>query len=75
MANSRRNYICVTNSGEVKKYASQSIGQIIDEKDNSYDQFISISSIGLHSKNDEDFEELLWNDWTIKSIVKLKIST
>lgn len=33
MANSRRNYICVTASGEVKKYASQSIGQIIDEKE------------------------------------------
>lgn len=33
MADSRRNYICITTCGEVKKYASQSIGQIIEEKE------------------------------------------
>lgn len=62
MANSRRNYICVTASGEVEKYASQSIGQIIDEKEDYYDQFISITSIGLNSEFDEDFEQLPWHD-------------
>lgn len=62
MANSRRNYICITNSGEVKKYASQSIGQIIDEKENYCDPFISITSIGLHSEFDKDFEKLQWHD-------------
>lgn len=61
MANSRRNYICVTNSGEVKKYASQSIGQIIEEKESGYDQFISITSIGL-SNGEDEFEMLEWND-------------
>ena len=62
MANSRRNYICVTASEEVKKYASQSIGQIIDEKEDYYDQFISITSIGLNSEFDKDFEQLPWHD-------------
>lgn len=62
MASSRRNYICITSSGGVRKYASQSIGQIIDEKEDYSDQFISISSIGLHSSGDADFEELQWHD-------------
>lgn len=62
MANSRRNYICITASGKVEKYASQSIGQIIETKENWADQFISITSIGLHSKTDTDFEELEWHD-------------
>lgn len=62
MANSRRNYICVTASGKVKKYASQSIGQIIDEKEEYSDQFISVTSIGLHSEFDKDYEILEWHD-------------
>ena len=48
MANSRRNYICITETGKVKKYASQSIGQIIDEKEDHQDPFISITSIGVN---------------------------
>lgn len=69
MANSRRNYICVTESGKVYKYASQSIGQIIDEKEDWQDPFLSISSIGLHdgirsifNTLDQQFEELEWHD-------------
>lgn len=62
MAQSRRNYICITASGDVKKYASQSIAQIIHQKEDRYDQFISITSIGLHSDSDTDFEELGWSD-------------
>lgn len=66
MANSQRNYVCITASGEVKKYASQSIGQIIEEKEDFSDPFISITSIGLtdiiKSKMDEGFEELEWHD-------------
>ena len=62
MADSRRNYICITACGEVKKYASQSIGQIIEEKERYGDLFISITSIGLHSNFDKDFEELKWHD-------------
>lgn len=65
MAHSMRNYICVRSSGKVEKYASQSIGQIIEEKENYSDQFISISSIGIHDRldtMDEDFEELKWHD-------------
>ena len=62
MAESQRNYICITSSGKVKKYASQSIGQIIDEKEDGYDPFISITSIGLTTDLDSDFEKLTWND-------------
>ena len=61
MSASRRNYICIIECGDVKKYSSQSIRQILDEKENCYDPFISIASIGLHS-SDDDFEELEWHD-------------
>ena len=62
MASSRRNYICITESGDVEKYASQSILQIIEEKEKTTDPFISITSIGLHYSSDTDFEELHWYD-------------
>jgi hypothetical protein len=62
MASSRRNYICITSSGKVEKYASQSIGQIIDEKEDCADQFVSIISTGLHNSYDTDYEELHWYD-------------
>lgn len=65
MASSRRDYICVRESGAVEKYRSQSIGQIIDEKENYQDPFISIMSIGLTSfstADDDGFEALEWHD-------------
>ena len=63
MASSRRNYICVRESGKVEKYASQSINQIIDEKEEYQDPFISIASIGLTSfYGDDEFEKLEWHD-------------
>ena len=61
MASSRRNYICVTASSEIKKYAAQSIHQIM-ELEPPTDHFISITSIGLHYSSDEEFEELEWSD-------------
>ena len=61
MASSRRNYICVTESSEIKKYAAQSIHQIM-ELELPTDPFISITSIGLHCSGDEEFEELEWSD-------------
>lgn len=61
MASSRRDYICVRESGQVEKYASQSINQIIDEKEKYTDPFISITSIGLHDQY-RGFEELEWHD-------------
>lgn len=62
MARSRRNYLCITDSGEVKKYASQSLAQILEEKEDYYDPFQSIISTGLHWDSDTDFEELEWHD-------------
>lgn len=61
MARSRRNYICITESGKVSKYAAQSIHQIM-ELEPPTDYFISITSIGLHYSSDKDFEELEWSD-------------
>jgi hypothetical protein len=61
MAHSRRNYICITSACKVKKYVSQSIGQIIEEKEECSDQFISIISIGL-SDGEAEFEKLEWHD-------------
>ena len=61
MASSRRNYICVTESSEIKKYAAQYIHQIM-ELESPTDPFISITSIGLHCSGDEEFEELEWSD-------------
>ena len=64
MADSMRNYVCITSSGKVEKYASQSISQIIYEKEKYVDPFISIVSTGLHDgiSGDEGFEELKWHD-------------
>lgn len=65
MAASRRDYVCITDMGRVKKYASQSIGQIIDEKEDPGDQFISIISIGLSDicqDGTSEFEPLEWHD-------------
>lgn len=65
MARSRRNYICITESGAVEKYASQSIDQIIEEKQRYEDPFISIISTGFSSflENEfEGYEKLKWRD-------------
>ena len=59
MARSRYNYFCVTESGEVKKYASQSLEQIVD--DTPY-EYTCIVRQDLHSEYDTDYEELEWHD-------------
>jgi len=59
MARSRFNYICITEDNELKKYAAQSLDQIIDETNNEYK---SIIREGLHDDWDEDYEELTWHD-------------
>ena len=59
MARSRYNYLCITEDGEVKKYASQSIGQIIDETPYEYK---SIIREDLHDDWQRDYEELTWHD-------------
>lgn len=62
MAKSRRNFICITESGKVEKYASQSIRQILDEKESYTDEYVTIIDTGLHSPYDDGFEELHWYD-------------
>jgi len=61
MENSRKNYICITSSYKVKKYANQSISQIIEKKEDYSDKFISISisisNIELYEGEDE-FEKV-----------------
>ena len=61
MARSRKNFICITESGKVIKYAAQSIPQIM-EKEPPTDYFEQIISTGLHSSYDTDYEELEWSD-------------
>ena len=58
MARSRYNYLCITEDGEVKKYAAQSIGQILDETPYEYK---SIIREDLHGW-EEDYEKLEWHD-------------
>jgi len=55
MENSRKNYICITSSYKVKKYANQSISQIIEKKEDYSDKFISIS-ISISISNIELYE-------------------
>jgi len=61
MENSRKNYICITSSYKVKKYANQSVSQIIEKKEDYSDKFISISisisNIELYEGEDE-FEKV-----------------
>ena len=59
MPRSRFNYICITECGELKKYAAQSLDQIIDETD---DEYRSIIREDLHHDWDEDYTELTWYD-------------
>ena len=59
MPRSRFNYICITEGNELKKYAAQSLDQIIDE---TGDEYKSIIREGLHEDWDEDYEELTWHD-------------
>lgn len=59
MPNSRFNYICITTDGEVKKYASQSLEQIIFE---APEEMTSIIRQDLHSEWDTDYTELTWHD-------------
>ena len=59
MARSRFNYICITENGEVKRYAAQSLEQIIDETDDDYE---SIIRQDLHDDYDCEYEELTWHD-------------
>ena len=59
MSRSRFNYLCITEDNEVKKYAAQSLAQIIDETD---DDYITIIKQDLHSQYDTDYVELQWHD-------------
>ena len=61
MARSRKNFICITESGEVMKFAAQSIHQIM-EKEPPTDYFEQIISTGLHHSYDTSYEELEWSD-------------
>ena len=46
MARSKMNFICVTANGDVQKYAAREIYDIVNTKDNDYDPFMQIISIG-----------------------------
>ena len=59
MARSRYNYLCITENGEVKRFAAQSLEQIIDETDNEYE---SIIRQDLHDSWNDEYEELNWHD-------------
>lgn len=59
MPRSRFNYLCITEDNEVKKYAAQSLAQIIDETDFDYTTIIQQD---LHDQYDTDYVELQWRD-------------
>lgn len=58
MARSKMNFICVTANGDVQKYAAREIYDIVNTKDNDYDPFMQIISIGLHSDLDTEFNDI-----------------
>lgn len=64
MARSRYNFICITDTGKVYKYASQSLRAIVECKEDWNDPFVSIIRQDLHSSvfDDEDYEKLPWED-------------
>lgn len=59
MSRSRYNYLCITEDNEVRKYAAQSLTQIIYETDINYTTIIQQD---LHSHSDTDYVELQWHD-------------
>lgn len=61
MPSSRYNYICITENDELKKYAAQSLSQIVDETPYEY-KIIMRQDLHFGSFDADEYVELEWHD-------------
>ena len=65
MARGYHKIIAIRDSGEVEKYIAQSISDVVNEKDDSYNPFVHITEIGLvysREMESDEYEVLDWHD-------------